>query len=347
MTDETNGSRGVRNRRATHGEDMERRIRERAYAIWDEEGRPEGRALGHWLRARGNWSSREDREAEVKRLEADFSSLSERGLNASRGGLSSRAGSSKAVRRRAMTNVLSDTGRVADRRLLARRQLPVGRPDLSVRQSAPQGAARERAHQAAPARPLGHDAGPELHLRPPQPADQEARPRHDLHHRPRPRRPGLVANTYLEGTYSEVYPNISQDEEGMKRLFTQFSFPGGIPEPRRAGDARLDPRRRRTRLCAVARLWRGLRQSGSDRRLRRRRRRGRDRAAGDELALQQVPQSRRATARCCRSCTSTATRSPIRPCWRASRTTSSRRSSAATATSRTSSRATTRRRCTS
>ena len=41
--------------------------------------------------------------------------------------------------------------------------------------------------------------------------------------------PALVANTYLEGTYSEVYPNISQDEAGMKRLFTQFSFPGGIP----------------------------------------------------------------------------------------------------------------------
>jgi xylulose-5-phosphate/fructose-6-phosphate phosphoketolase len=41
--------------------------------------------------------------------------------------------------------------------------------------------------------------------------------------------PGLVANTYLEGTYSEFYPNISQDAEGMKKLFTQFSFPGGIP----------------------------------------------------------------------------------------------------------------------
>src|SRR5262245_30791491 len=41
--------------------------------------------------------------------------------------------------------------------------------------------------------------------------------------------PGLVANAYLEGTYSEVYPNVSPDEEGMKRLFTQFSFPGGIP----------------------------------------------------------------------------------------------------------------------
>jgi xylulose-5-phosphate/fructose-6-phosphate phosphoketolase len=41
--------------------------------------------------------------------------------------------------------------------------------------------------------------------------------------------PGLVANTYLEGTYSELYSNISQDVEGMQRLFKQFSFPGGIP----------------------------------------------------------------------------------------------------------------------
>src|SRR5215211_3941648 len=41
--------------------------------------------------------------------------------------------------------------------------------------------------------------------------------------------PGLVANSYLEGTYSEVYPHIGRDEEGMRRLFRQFSFPGGIP----------------------------------------------------------------------------------------------------------------------
>ncbi|MBI4348969.1 MAG: phosphoketolase family protein [Elusimicrobia bacterium] len=41
--------------------------------------------------------------------------------------------------------------------------------------------------------------------------------------------PSLVAHTYLEGTYSEVYPEVSQDEEGMKKLFTQFSFPGGVP----------------------------------------------------------------------------------------------------------------------
>ncbi len=41
--------------------------------------------------------------------------------------------------------------------------------------------------------------------------------------------PGLVANTWLEGTYSELYPHVSQDEVGMQRLFKQFSFPGGIP----------------------------------------------------------------------------------------------------------------------
>ncbi len=41
--------------------------------------------------------------------------------------------------------------------------------------------------------------------------------------------PGMVANTYLEGTYSEMYPSISQDAEGLRQLFKQFSFPGGIP----------------------------------------------------------------------------------------------------------------------
>jgi len=41
--------------------------------------------------------------------------------------------------------------------------------------------------------------------------------------------PGLVASTWLEGSYSEVYPNVAQDAEGMRQLFRQFSFPGGIP----------------------------------------------------------------------------------------------------------------------
>ncbi len=50
--------------------------------------------------------------------------------------------------------------------------------------------------------------------------------------------PALVANTYLEGTYSELYPAITEDEDGIKRLFKQFSFPGGIPShvaPKRPG----------------------------------------------------------------------------------------------------------------
>src|SRR5258707_12062634 len=43
--------------------------------------------------------------------------------------------------------------------------------------------------------------------------------------------PALFANTYLEGTYSEVYPDVSEDERGMQGLFKQFSFPGGVPSP--------------------------------------------------------------------------------------------------------------------
>jgi xylulose-5-phosphate/fructose-6-phosphate phosphoketolase len=39
----------------------------------------------------------------------------------------------------------------------------------------------------------------------------------------------MVANTWLEGTYSEIYPNVSQNKDGMRHLFKQFSFPGGIP----------------------------------------------------------------------------------------------------------------------
>jgi XFP N-terminal domain len=41
--------------------------------------------------------------------------------------------------------------------------------------------------------------------------------------------PAVVGNTYLEGTYSEIYPDISRDEAGLRKLFLQFSFPGGIP----------------------------------------------------------------------------------------------------------------------
>ena len=64
--------------------------------------------------------------------------------------------------------------------------------------------------------------------------------------------PAVVANTYLEGTYSEVYPDISQDEAGLQQLFTQFSFPGGIPSHASPETPGLDPRRRRAGLLAAA-----------------------------------------------------------------------------------------------
>ena len=77
--------------------------------------------------------------------------------------------------------------------------------------------------------PLGHDAGPELHLCPPEPGHQEARPRHDLHHRPGPRRAGAGRERLPRGHLQRGLSEHLADEAGMKRLFKQFSFPGGIP----------------------------------------------------------------------------------------------------------------------
>ena len=102
--------------------------------------------------------------------------------------------------------------------------------------------------------------------------------------------PGVVASTWLEGTYSETYPERLARRRGHASPVPPVLLPRRHPQPRGAGHARLDPRGRRTRLLAVARLRRGAGQSRPDRRLRRRRRRGGNRAAGDLLAQQQVPQ---------------------------------------------------------
>lgn len=71
--------------------------------------------------------------------------------------------------------------------------------------------------------------GPELCIYASEPCHKKIRCGYDPHFRA----PGtggnfFVANSYLEGTYSEVYPNVSQDMDGLKRLCKQFSFPGGI-----------------------------------------------------------------------------------------------------------------------
>ena len=112
-----------------------------------------------------------------------------------------------------------------------------------------------------------------------------------------------MANAYLEGTYTEIYPEIAQDEEGLRRLFRQFSFPGGIPShvaPETPGSIHEGGELG----YALSHAY-GAAFDNPDLLvvLHRRRRRGRDRTARHRLALEQVPQPGRRTARCCRSCT--------------------------------------------
>ena len=102
--------------------------------------------------------------------------------------------------------------------------------------------------------------------------------------------PGLVANAYLEGTYSEVYATRRARRGRSARAVPAVLLPRRDPEPRRARDSRLDPRGRGARLRARACLRRRVRQPRPSRSVRRRRRRGRDRAARDQLALEQVPE---------------------------------------------------------
>ena len=71
--------------------------------------------------------------------------------------------------------------------------------------------------------------------------------------------PAVVANTYLEGTYTELYPNITRDEEGIKKLFKQFSFPGGIPShaaPETPGSINEGATPEDERDCGVSGRWR-------------------------------------------------------------------------------------------
>ena len=100
--------------------------------------------------------------------------------------------------------------------------------------------------------------------------------------------PGVVATAYLEGTYSERYAHVTGRRRGHEGAVPAVLLPRRHPQPRRAGDPGLDPRGRRARLRARARLRRGLRQPGPAGRLRDRRRRGRDRSAVRVVAGEQV-----------------------------------------------------------
>ena len=203
------------------------------------------------------------------------------------------------------------------------------------------------AREAAPAGPLGHDAGPQLHLRAHEPGDPRLGPRRHLRHGARPRRPGHRGQRLPRGHLLGGLPDHHARRRRPAQAVPAVLVPGRHPQPRGAGDAGLHPRGRRAGLRARARLRRRLRQPRPGRLLRRRRRRGGDGPARRRAGTPTSSSTRSATAPCCRSSTSTATRSPTRRCWRASLTKSWRRSSRATATTPTSSRATTRRACTS
>ena len=115
--------------------------------------------------------------------------------------------------------------------------------------------------------------------------------------------PAIVANVYLEGTYSEIYPEVIAGRGGHAAPVPPVLDARRHPQPRQRAHPRLDPRGRRARLRAHPRLRRGVRQPRPDRRRRRRRRRGRDRPARRAPGRASTSSTRRATARCCRSST--------------------------------------------
>ena len=103
--------------------------------------------------------------------------------------------------------------------------------------------------------------------------------------------PGIVAHTYLEGSYSEIYPNIGQNRDGMRKLFRQFSWPYGIPShvaPETPGSIHEGGELGYSLLHAYGAA---LRQPRPHRRLHRGGRRSRNRSLRDQLALDQVPES--------------------------------------------------------
>ena len=111
-------------------------------------------------------------------------------------------------------------------------------------------AAEARAYQTAAARALGHHAGTQLYLRASQSRDQEVRSAMHLYHRPRSWRSGHGRQCLSGGHLQRVLSQHLADEEGMKRLFKQFSFPGGIPSHVAPETSRVDSRGRRIGLFA-------------------------------------------------------------------------------------------------
>ena len=246
--------------------------------------------------------------------------------------------------------VLDEEALAVDRRLLARGELPVRRADLPAGQPAAAGAAARpstssRGCSATGARRPGLNFIYAHCNRVIRERDLDAiyvtGPGHGG--------PGARREHLARGHLQRGLPARSaQDADGLRRLFRQFSFPGGIPShvaPETPGSIHEGGE---LGYCARARVRRGLRQPRPARRAASsataRRRPGRSPRAGTRTSSS----TRHATARCCRSCTSTATRSRTRRCSRGSRDDGADRAArAATATAVLRRRATTRTPCTS
>jgi hypothetical protein len=166
------------------------------------------------------------------------------------------------------------------RRVLAGRQLPVGRPALPVRQPAAETAAGAVGREAARGRALGNDTGAELHLRAPEPGHQEIRPGHVLRGRPGSRRPGAGGQHLPRGNLQRDLPRHQPGRGGAAEAVHPVLVPRRDLQPRRAHDTRVDSRGRRARVLAQPHVRGRVRQPRPDRRLRHRRRRGGDRSPG-------------------------------------------------------------------
>ena len=189
------------------------------------------------------------------------------------------------------TMTLSDAELAAiDAYWRAANYLTVGQIYLQ-REPAAARAAAARAHQAAPARPLGHVARAEPDLRAPEPPDPRARRERDLPRRARARRAGDPGERLPRGHLLRDLPRGLAGRRRHAAALPAVLDARRRAEPRERADARLDPRGRRARLRARARLRRGLRQPRSASRRRRRRRRGRDRPARGLVEGHQLPQS--------------------------------------------------------
>ena len=206
-----------------------------------------------------------------------------------------------------------------DRRLLAGEPLPVHGYDVPPGQSFAARTAAAGAHQGPTARPLGFGCRPGLHVYPLQPVDQQVRSQCHFHLRAWSRCAGGPVSSVPRGTYSEIYPDKSEDVAGMQRFFKQFSFPGGIgshatPETpgsiHEGGELGYSVSHAygtvydNPDLITLVMVGDGESETGPPPR------------AGT-VTSSSIPSR---TGPCCRSCTSMATRSITRPSWPASAT---------------------------